>query len=100
VLVATPARSDALNVLLHVPAVEKPYALTALIEIVAVVCPAIIGRVTTPVVFAGTVIGHEPWPPEMTYALTAGEAVTLSKTTRTPLGVTYAFLITGAAGTA
>ena len=99
-LFETPAKSVALNVLLQVPALEKPYAFTALIEIVALVWPSIIGRVTTPVVVAGRVIGHEPSPLERTYALTAGEAVTFSKTTRTPVDVRYAFLITGAAGTA
>jgi hypothetical protein len=67
---------------------EKPYALTALIEMVALAWPSIIGRVTTPVVVAGKVIGQEPSPPERTYAFTAGDAVTFSKTTRTPLDVT------------
>ena len=62
----TPARSAALNVLLQVPAFENPYAFTALTEIVALAWPSIIGRVTTPVVDAGSVIGHEPSPPETT----------------------------------
>ena len=68
-------------------------------EIVALLCPVIIGSVTTPEVVAGSVIAHDPAPLERTYPLTAGEAETLSKTTLMPFEAKYAFLITGAAGT-
>jgi len=62
----TPARSAVEKVLLHLVGAENPYALTAWTETVTEVWSFRTGSLTEPLVAAGTIIGHEPWPPVIT----------------------------------